>query len=83
MTKRVTAKLHGPEIRILYTRQVPEAWPRPPARLTRNDLPSSVATATSVFVCGSSGFSDAATDSLLSVGVPAEDIRIERFGPTR
>jgi len=68
---------------ILYTRRTPEGWLRPASRLTRADLPASVGEETTVFVCGSSGFSDAATETLLRSGVGAERIRVERFGPTR
>jgi ferredoxin-NADP reductase len=38
---------------------------------------------TTAYVCGSSGFADAATDLLVGAGVPEERIRVERFGPTR
>jgi len=34
------------------------------------------------YVCGSSGFADAATDLLGAAGVGAERIRVERFGPS-
>jgi ferredoxin-NADP reductase len=34
------------------------------------------------YVCGSSGFADAASDVLVAVGVPMNRIRVERFGPT-
>jgi len=67
---------------ILYTRRTPEGWPRPAGRLTMADLPASIGAETTVFVCGSSGFADAATDMLLSAGVGNERIRVERFGPT-
>jgi ferredoxin-NADP reductase len=67
---------------ILYTRRTPKGWPRPAGRLTSADLPPSIGAETTVFVCGSSGFSDAATDTLLSAGVANERIRVERFGPT-
>jgi ferredoxin-NADP reductase len=68
---------------VLYTRQTPEGWPRPPGRLTAADLPASIEAETTVFVCGSSGFSDAATETLLGAGVGHERIRVERFGPTQ
>ena len=35
-----------------------------------------------VYVCGSAGFADAATDLLLALGVPTASIRTERFGPS-
>jgi ferredoxin-NADP reductase len=68
---------------VLYTRRTPEGWPRPAGRLTAADLPASIGAETTIFVCGSSGFSDAATDIVLSVGIGNERIRVERFGPTR
>ncbi len=68
---------------VLYTRRTPEGWPRPAGRLTAGDLPSSIGKDTTVFVCGSSGFSDAATEIVLSTGVESERIRVERFGPTQ
>jgi ferredoxin-NADP reductase len=52
-------------------------------RLTTADLPASIGAETTVLVCGSSGFSDAATEILLKAGVGNERIRVERFGPTR
>ena len=72
----------GPETRIVYTRQAPPSWPRPAGRLTAEDLPAIQPGATA-YVCGSSGFADAATALLQAAGVPADRIRIERFGPTQ
>jgi ferredoxin-NADP reductase len=34
------------------------------------------------YVCGSPGFCDAATDVLMTSGWTAEQIRVERFGPS-
>ncbi len=33
-------------------------------------------------MCGSPGFADGATDILMTIGIAAKDIRVERFGPT-
>jgi ferredoxin-NADP reductase len=77
------AELPGPETTIIYTRRTPEGWPRPPGRVNQADLPLPVGDDTTVFVCGSSGFSDAATDILRAAGVREDRIRVERFGPTR
>jgi ferredoxin-NADP reductase len=71
------------QAKVLYTRRTPEDWQRPAGRFTIADLPTSIGTQTTVYVCGSSGFSDAATDILLNAGVQNEHIRVERFGPTR
>ena len=56
--------------------------PRPPARLARADIPVPIAPEATAYVCGSSGFADAASDVLMGAGIPAERIRVERFGPT-
>jgi ferredoxin-NADP reductase len=34
------------------------------------------------YVCGSAGFADAASRLLLDLGMAADRIRVERFGPT-
>lgn len=68
---------------VLYTRRTPDGWPRPAGRLTEADLPASIGADTTVFVCGTSGFSDAATGVLSWAGVEEQHIRVERFGPTR
>jgi ferredoxin-NADP reductase len=74
------AELQGPETTIVYTRRTPPGALRPPGRLTVDDLPE-VPGATA-YVCGSAGFANYATDLLVDSGIPAGDIRVERFGPT-
>jgi ferredoxin-NADP reductase len=74
------AELPGPETTVVYTRASP--GPRPPGRLTAADLAPLVRGGEDVFVCGSPGFCDSATDLLAEVGVPVESIRTERFGPS-
>ena len=80
------AELTGPETTVAYTRATPSDFSRPPGRLSAGDLaplvaphPSSTSTA---YVCGSSGFADAASHLLVDLGVPADRVRVERFGPT-
>jgi ferredoxin-NADP reductase len=71
----------GPETTVLTTR---EPWPgsaRPPGHLGPGDLPP-VAPDATVYVCGSNGFADATTAVLAEAGVPAGQIRVERFGAT-
>jgi ferredoxin-NADP reductase len=75
-------ELHGPDATVLYTRSAPEGWLRPPGRLTAADLPASVTTAETVFVCGTAAFCDTVTGALEQVGVAPGHIRVERFGPT-
>jgi ferredoxin-NADP reductase len=76
-------ELPGPETTIIYTRTAPAGWPRPPGRLNREDLSGSAAPDASVYVCGSPGFADAATDLITNAGVLPTRIRVERFGPTQ
>jgi len=76
------AELPGPEATVLYTREAPPAWPRPPARLMANDLPAVSGAGATAYVCGSPGFCDAATDVLLASDWTADQIRVERFGPS-
>ena len=76
-------ELPGPGTTVLYTRQTPADWPRPPGRLSAGDLPRSLPEGATAFVCGSSGFCDAATGALHTAGVPDGRIRVERFGPTQ
>src|SRR5207249_448408 len=65
-------EIAGPETRLVYTRATPPAFPRPPARLTRDDIPQPTDAEVRAYVCGSSGFADAASDVLIGVGIPTE-----------
>jgi ferredoxin-NADP reductase len=76
------AELPGPETHIVYTRRAPPSDPRPPGRLTVDDLAPVVAGDQTAYICGSSGFADAATDLTTGLGIPIDRIRVERFGPT-
>jgi ferredoxin-NADP reductase len=76
------AELPGPETTVVYTRAVPPAWLRPPGHLGAGDLPHPLNVAATGYVCGSSGFADAATALLLGAGMTAGNIRVERFGPS-
>jgi ferredoxin-NADP reductase len=75
-------EIAGPETSIVYTRVAPPGSARLAGRLTGADLPAGIAPDARAFVCGSSGFADAATDALMAAGVATERIRVERFGPT-
>jgi ferredoxin-NADP reductase len=76
------AELPGPETTIVYTRAAPPSWPRPPGHLNALDLPSPLTPGATAYVCGSSGFADAATALLTDAGVAVDHIRVERFGPS-
>ena len=75
-------ELPGPESTVVYTRRTPDAWPRPPGRATAADLAPMLLPDATAYVCGSAGFADFASDLLLDAGVPADHVRVERFGPT-
>jgi ferredoxin-NADP reductase len=77
-------ELHHPEpgldVSLVYTRATPEGWPRPPGRLTAADL--GPAAPADCYVCGPTGFVEAAADLLIELGHDPARIRTERFGPT-
>jgi ferredoxin-NADP reductase len=75
-------EIKGPETTIVYTRATPPAFSRPPGRLTPADVPTGIAPDARGYVCGSSGFADAASAVLMDAGITAERIRVERFGPS-
>jgi len=73
-------------LRIALTRDSAPGWSGPVGRI---DLPAVRAQLERLggvadsFVCGSTGFVEAASALLLEAGQPAEAIRTERFGPSR
>jgi ferredoxin-NADP reductase len=75
-------ELPGPETKVVYTRATPPGWARPAGRLAAADLAGLVNPGATGFVCGSARFADPATSMLEEAGIPAGQIRIERFGPT-
>ena len=75
-------ELPGPESTVVFTREVPASWPRPPGRLDEADLRGALVEGGGAFVCGSSGFADHVTGLLGRLAVPDDQIRVERFGPT-
>jgi ferredoxin-NADP reductase len=75
-------ELPGPETTVVYSRVAPPASPRPAGRLAAADLATAIQPEATGYVCGSAGFANAASDLLVGAGLPAERIRVERFGPT-
>lgn len=87
--EEMSADLSAPgsaEVRLVYTRKVPDGHARPASHLAAGDIrPSSSwpePSAARVYVCGPSGFVDHATRLLREAGYPDDRIRTERFGPT-
>ncbi len=75
-------EIAGPRTTIVYTRATPPSWPRPAGRLHPGDLAAALPEGATGFVCGSAAFAEAATAVLLDAGMPMQQIKVERFGPT-
>jgi ferredoxin-NADP reductase len=55
---------------------------RAAGRLTAVDLADLWEPGCTAYVCGSASFAEAASQLLVDMGVPAMDVRVERFGPS-
>jgi ferredoxin-NADP reductase len=76
---------HGLDVTIVYTRETPPGWRRPPGRLTAELLAEAgwpTALAPACYVCGPTGFVETVADLLVAAGHDPAAIRTERFGPT-
>jgi ferredoxin-NADP reductase len=67
---------------VLYTRATPGGWSRPARRLGPDDVLPHLRDDQAIFVCGSAPFTNAVGDLLVELGVAAERVRFERFGPS-
>jgi ferredoxin-NADP reductase len=80
------AELPGPEVAVVYTREAPPGADRPAGRLAAADVAAALGSAPApdltAYVCGSAGFATHAARLLVDAGLPADHIRVERFGPT-
>jgi ferredoxin-NADP reductase len=75
----------GLAVQFAYTRTAPPDDSRPAGRITAADLAAEGWAATqapAIFVCGPTGFVDAAADLLTAAGHDPGRIKTERFGPT-
>jgi ferredoxin-NADP reductase len=75
----------GLDVTFVYTRTTPPGWPVPPGRINTEVLESpgwSPDRHPAVFVCGPTGFVEAAANLLVSAGHDARVIKTERFGPS-
>jgi ferredoxin-NADP reductase len=75
----------GLDVTIVYTRQTPPGWTRPPGRLDAALLgqagwPPDFGPA--CYVCGPTSFVEAVADLLVDAGHAPAAVRTERFGPT-
>jgi ferredoxin-NADP reductase len=76
------AELTGDQVTVVYTREAPPGDARGPGRITADDLAPALLSGAVAYICGGTGFADTASDLLMGLGLPAERIRVERFGPT-
>jgi ferredoxin-NADP reductase len=72
----------GDETALTYTREPPANWDGHTGRIDAAMIEPLVEDGSTVFVCGSNGFVEAAATIALEAGVAASRIRTERFGPT-
>ena len=74
----------GLEVTYVYTRSTPAGWPMPAGRINADILTAGQAARpeVSVFVCGPTGFVEAAADLLVDAGHEPGTIKTERFGPS-
>ncbi|QYC45912.1 Benzoate 1,2-dioxygenase electron transfer component [Nonomuraea coxensis DSM 45129] len=75
----------GLDVTYLYTRAAPDGVSRPAGRVTLADLAEGgwpTGFEADCYVCGPTGFVEAAADLLLALGHAPERVRTERFGPT-
>ena len=73
----------GLRIDRVYTRAIPDGWPTPPARLTRETLAAAIPDPTTLersYVCGPTPFVEAVANWLIELGHSPGTIRTERFG---
>jgi ferredoxin-NADP reductase len=55
---------------------------RPAGRLTAGELVPLWEPGQTAYVCGSASFAESASRTLVDLGFPTTDIRVERFGPS-
>jgi ferredoxin-NADP reductase len=72
----------GDETTVVYTRKTPPGWPRPAGRIDADTVRPLLIPGATAYVCGSAGFAEHTSQLLVELGVPAADVRVERYGPT-
>jgi ferredoxin-NADP reductase len=76
------AERNGVRLVRTLTRDVPAGWDGSTGRVSRELLAPLVEAETQAFVCGPTGFVEAAADLLVALGVDPARVKTERFGPT-
>ena len=72
----------GGDAALTYTREAPGGWSGHTGHIDKELLRAPAEGARLAFVCGSNGFVETASSLLLELGMEANVIRTERFGPT-
>jgi ferredoxin-NADP reductase len=74
----------GEETVLTYTKEAPPGWAGHTGRIDEAMVaPLAAANWNGLaFVCGTNGFVEAAVDAVMAAGLPAAQIRTERFGPS-
>jgi len=72
----------GEETTVVYTRRTPDGYARPAGRITPADIGAVAFDSGPAYVCGSSGFVEAAAGLLADIGYDRSRIRLERYGPS-
>ena len=72
----------GGDAALTYTREAPEGWSGHTGHVDAELMRGPADGARLAFVCGSNGFVETASSLLLELGMEANAIRTERFGPT-
>jgi ferredoxin-NADP reductase len=76
---------HGLDVTYLYTRETPPGWARPAGRIDARALGEAGWPADFqpvCYVCGPTGFVEAAANLLVAAGHTPARVKTERFGPT-
>jgi ferredoxin-NADP reductase len=74
-------ELPGPETSVIYTQESPSGSARATGLINSQDIPA-VPESGLVYICGSERFAEAAADLVIGSGVGANQLRIEKFGPS-
>jgi len=75
----------GVRVDVLYTRDAPPGWSRPPGRIDHRllaDVTVAPAERPTCYVCGPTAFVETVAELLVRVGHDPSRIRTERFGPS-
>ena len=72
----------GEETTLTFTREPPAGWGGHTGRIDGSLIEGAGRDVAVVFVCGSNGFVETATELVLEAGVGEQQVRTERFGPT-